>query len=102
VAGPGAAANTGGASARHAHSISADGNHAHNLSINAVGDHAHGIYADGAHQHNVSVGLIAHNHTFVTDPGGVHSHTFSTDSTGGNAAHNTCGPFILMTLYMQL
>ena len=102
VAGPGAAANTGGASARHAHSISADGNHAHNLSINAVGDHAHGIYADGAHQHNVSVGLIAHAHTFVTDPGGVHQHTFTSDSTGGGVAHNTCGPFILMTLYMVL
>lgn len=39
----------------HTHGINADGSHAHNLNVTAVGDHAHGIQFDGAHTHAVSV-----------------------------------------------
>jgi microcystin-dependent protein len=44
---------TYGASAAHLHGISADGYHAHNVTITA---HAHGITADGSHAHNISLG----------------------------------------------
>ena len=102
VSGPPAGSTTGGATARHAHGISADGNHAHNLSINGVGDHVHGITWDGSHQHNVTVSLIAHQHTFVTDPAAAHAHSFTSDATGGGAAHNTMPPFMLVTFYLVL
>ena len=44
---------TGGFSNDHAHPITADGNHAHNVTISA---HTHAIIADGSHAHNVSLG----------------------------------------------
>ena len=44
-----------GSGTPHAHSISTDGAHAHNLSITAIPAHAHVIVVDGSHAHNISV-----------------------------------------------
>lgn len=53
--------SSGGMSANdpHSHSVSIDtqGAHAHNLTMNPVGDHQHAIGADGAHAHNVALSL---------------------------------------------
>lgn len=99
--GPGSA-GTGGESASHVHGIGADGNHAHNLVINAIPNHAHTIAVDGPHQHNVTDSTQPHAHTFVTDPNGQHVHTLTSDATGGAGAHNSTPPFVLVTFYLVL
>lgn len=43
-----------GSGATHAHGIPVDGAHAHNVTVNAVGDHAHAIVADGSHTHSAT------------------------------------------------
>ena len=57
----------------------ADGLHAHNLQINAVGDHQHAIPTDGAH-----------------------SHTFATDSRGGGEAHPNAQPTLIMNKIIKV
>lgn len=42
----------------HAHGITFDGAHAHNLAIGSVGDHGHAIGPDGSHAHTVSVTIV--------------------------------------------
>ena len=51
--GPKMTTSSTGSGAPHTHSIAQDGNHAHNLQVNASGEHAHGITADGNHAHTV-------------------------------------------------
>jgi microcystin-dependent protein len=86
----------------HQHGINPDGNHQHSLSTVTVDNHLHGISPDGTHQHNVSVPLIAHVHTFTSDPAGLHVHTLTSDPTGGGGAHNNMPPFLLTTFYLVL
>jgi hypothetical protein len=43
----------------HAHSISADGSHAHNIGMNGPGNHTHSIGGDGNHAHNVTVSTMS-------------------------------------------
>jgi hypothetical protein len=93
---------TGGPSNPHTHGISADGQHAHNLQLNAAPAHTHGISADGSHQHNVPDTTQPHTHPFTTDTGGAHQHTLTTDPVGGNTPHNTVPPAILVTFYLVL
>lgn len=95
-------AQSEGPSNPHTHGITADGNHAHNLTINPLPNHTHGINADGAHQHNITDTTQPHTHTFTTQTGGAHQHTLTTDPTGGNGFHNTMPPAILVTLYLVL
>lgn len=47
-----------GSNTAHAHGISYDGAHGHNVSIVAVGDHAHAISSDGSHQHTVAASTL--------------------------------------------
>lgn len=98
----GGAANTSGANNPHTHGIGNDGNHYHNLILNAAPAHTHGISADGAHYHNYPDTTQPHSHTFVTDLGGAHFHTLTTDPTGGNQPHNNVPPGILVTFYLVL
>jgi hypothetical protein len=42
----------------HQHSISTDGSHSHNLTMNAVANHVHSINVDGSHAHNVTVATL--------------------------------------------
>lgn len=47
-----------GGGGAHSHSIATDGNHAHPLAVDAVGDHQHGIAADGDHFHVIAVPTV--------------------------------------------
>lgn len=112
VAGPGGVGGywnggpgSGGTAAEtqdHVHGIAADGNHAHNVLMNALPNHTHGISVDGGHQHNVTDSTMPHTHTIVTDPAGLHLHTLVSDATGGNGSHNSMPPFLLATIYIVL
>jgi hypothetical protein len=93
---------TAGPSNPHTHGIGNDGQHAHNLQLNAAPAHTHGISADGSHQHNVPDTTQPHTHPFTTDTGGAHQHTLTTDPVGGNTPHNTVPPAILVTFYLVL
>lgn len=57
-AGGALATASAGSGTPHAHSISTDGNHQHNLAITAIPAHAHTISNDGNHAHNVTVPTI--------------------------------------------
>jgi hypothetical protein len=47
-----------GSGSPHAHTISADGAHSHNISVSNAPAHQHGISADGTHSHSVTVPTI--------------------------------------------
>jgi len=47
-----------GSNAAHAHGISVDGAHGHNLIINTLPAHTHAIASDGSHTHTVAVSTV--------------------------------------------
>lgn len=47
-----------GSNAGHAHTISADGAHIHNVTLASVADHAHSISSDGSHTHSLTVATL--------------------------------------------
>jgi hypothetical protein len=53
-----ASTDSQGGGQTHQHSISTDGAHSHNLSMNAVSPHTHSISVDGSHAHNVTVATL--------------------------------------------
>jgi microcystin-dependent protein len=71
----------------HLHAIAADGNHNHNITVNAAADHSHGIATDGGHSHGLSIAADgAHAHTISSEPAHSHSVAVSglTGTTGGS------------------
>lgn len=80
----------------HTGSTSADGNHAHNYTLDV-------FVVEGIQAPSDNTRFVRHSVTnAVTDYQGTHSHSFTTATSGSSAAHNNLQPYITVNYIIKV